>query len=159
MEIVVPGTAKEFDKLFRQSYSNGLPTYYRLSEYSNDESLDVGFGKVLPLYGTGSRFTILGSGPALSCIEKAGLLSDESVNVLYCITVAPLDMYTIGNSAPNGKLMIVESYYSAIFPEIVNSLDVKVVSVCPSKEFVEVGFDLEKAMVNKIHNIIRRLRW
>ena len=32
MEIVLPGTAKEFDILFRESYANGHPTYYRLSE-------------------------------------------------------------------------------------------------------------------------------
>ena len=30
MQIVVPGTASEFDTLFRESYANGSPTYYRI---------------------------------------------------------------------------------------------------------------------------------
>src|SRR5579883_3524956 len=35
MQIVVPGTALEFESLFRQSYANGAPTYYRLSTRTN----------------------------------------------------------------------------------------------------------------------------
>src|SRR3989338_740432 len=31
VEIVVPGSAPEFDSLFKQSYDNGHPTYFRLS--------------------------------------------------------------------------------------------------------------------------------
>src|SRR5256885_3472118 len=31
MQIVVPGNAGEFDRLFREAYANGCPTYYRLS--------------------------------------------------------------------------------------------------------------------------------
>jgi transketolase len=45
MEIVVAGHADEFDKLFKQSYNNRNPTYYRLSDYSNNIDRDVKFGK------------------------------------------------------------------------------------------------------------------
>jgi transketolase len=45
IEIVIPGTAKEFDILFRNSYSNGNSTYYRLSENSNLDSINIKFGK------------------------------------------------------------------------------------------------------------------
>ena len=38
MEIILPGTAEEFDKLFRQSYANGNPTYFRLSEKQNSKN-------------------------------------------------------------------------------------------------------------------------
>src|SRR2546421_10066845 len=31
MQIVVPGTAGEFDRLFRETYDNGSATYYRLA--------------------------------------------------------------------------------------------------------------------------------
>src|SRR5579883_267581 len=36
MQILVPGTAREFDTLFRQSYANGSPTYYRMSATVNN---------------------------------------------------------------------------------------------------------------------------
>jgi transketolase len=45
MEIVLPGTAEEFDCLFNQVYDDGRPTYFRLSEQSNKESHVVKFGE------------------------------------------------------------------------------------------------------------------
>src|SRR3990167_9882491 len=45
MEIVVPGTAEEFDTLFKESYNNGNITYFRLSERKNQTEVKVKFGK------------------------------------------------------------------------------------------------------------------
>jgi len=45
MQIIVPGTSKEFDTLFNSCYNNGSPTYYRLSERENKVSPIVEFGK------------------------------------------------------------------------------------------------------------------
>jgi transketolase len=45
MEIIVPGTSHEFDLLLKQTYNDGKPTYFRLSEYENEKSYDVEFGK------------------------------------------------------------------------------------------------------------------
>jgi transketolase len=159
MQIVVPGTAKEFDILFQQSYDNGQPAYYRLSEYSNDESYDVGFGCVLPLSQTGTRFTMLVAGPAYGYIKE--LLSVNSgINVLYCTTIAPLDLETIGKHIVNNKLMIVEPYYSTILPEIVNAFpNVETVSVAHDKKFVSVGFDPKTDIVKKVVYNIQRLKW
>ena len=47
MQIVVPGTAGEFDTLFRESYANGFPTYYRLSVKSNPVEYPVRFGEMV----------------------------------------------------------------------------------------------------------------
>src|SRR5437667_11431677 len=46
MQIVVPGTAAEFDRLFRETYANGSPTYYRLSATTNPVDYPVHFGKL-----------------------------------------------------------------------------------------------------------------
>src|ERR1051326_5034495 len=35
MQIVVPGTAGEFDRLFCEAYANGSPTYFRLDATNN----------------------------------------------------------------------------------------------------------------------------
>jgi transketolase len=45
MEIVLPRTASEYDRLFRAAYANGHPTYFRLSGQSNPQSFDVEFGR------------------------------------------------------------------------------------------------------------------
>jgi len=159
MQIVVPGHPKEFDILFKQSYSNGQPTYYRLSECQNIDSFDVDFGCVLPLRQTGTRFTMLVTGPAYGYIKD--LLSVNSgINVLYCTTVAPLDLETIRKHIVNNKLMVVEPYYSAILPEIANAFpSVETISIAHDKKFVDVGFDEQTDIVKKVVFQMRRLRW
>ena len=161
MQIVVPGTAKEFDSLFKQSYDNQRPTYYRLSECVNDNSLDVTFGDVLPIYGTGSRFTVLAVGPALSYVERSGLLYDPNIKVLYCNTVKPFSAHDVGPYIESNKLLVVEPYYSSgITEKIINTFPgLSIVSITPARVFVNVGFDLEKVMIAKILNRVRSLRW
>jgi len=161
MQIAVPGTAKEFDSLFKQSYDNQQPTYYRLSEHVNDNSLDVNFGDVLPIYGNGSRFTVLVVGPALSYVERSGLLYDPNIKVLYCNTVKPFSAHDIGTHIESNKLLVVEPYYSSgITEKIINTFPgLFVVSIAPARVFVNVGFDLEKVMIAKILNRVRSLRW
>src|SRR3989338_7811842 len=64
MEIVVPGTADEFDALFRQSYGDGHPTYFRLSERGNTENRKVTFGKATVIK-KGKKATAIAVGPIL----------------------------------------------------------------------------------------------
>jgi transketolase len=159
MQIVVPGSAKEFDILFKESYNNGLPTYFRLCEHTNGDNLNVKFGEVLPLHGTGTRFTMLITGPAFDYVKITGYMG-SGIKVLYCTTPVPLDLYTIGRNIESNRLMIVEPYYSAMLPEIVNAFPgLEVISVTPDKAFVDVGFDQEKDMVNRIIWNVRRLKW
>src|SRR3989338_10790641 len=44
MEVILPGTAQEFDTLFKAAYADGKPTYFRISERENTESRAVVFG-------------------------------------------------------------------------------------------------------------------
>ena len=70
MEIIVPGTSKEFHKLFMESYDNKNPTYFRLSEYENEESYDVNFGKGV-LVKKGKNATIICFGNTLQSTLEA----------------------------------------------------------------------------------------
>ena len=88
MEIIIPGTAKEFDLLFRQSYANGNPTYYRLSEKENSQSFDVKFGKA-QIVKKGNIATIIAVGPTLQTVMDA--CAGIDVTILYYSTVIPFD--------------------------------------------------------------------
>jgi transketolase len=109
MEIVVPGTAQEFDLLFREAYSNGNPTYYRLSERENEESRQVGFGKASVIR-TGSSATVIAVGPVLTTVLEG--VSDLNVTVLYYTTVSPFDRETLRQNTASGKVLLVEPFYS-----------------------------------------------
>jgi transketolase len=110
MEIVVPGTATEFDALFQQAYANGHPTYYRLSERENLSSQPVKFGQANVLK-RGSLATVVAVGPTLDYILSA--VEDIDVGVIYYTTIAPFDYSTLReNLASSGKVLLVEPFYS-----------------------------------------------
>lgn len=108
MEIVLPGTAAEFDALFKESYDNGRPTYFRLSASENGESRAVHFGKALAVQ-TGTRATVIAVGPMLQAALEA--CRGVDVTLLYYTTVAPFDAETLKNNCPSGKVLLCEPYY------------------------------------------------
>jgi transketolase len=108
MQIVVPGTASEFDRLFRVAYANGSPTYYRMSTDTNSVEYPIEFGK-LTVVKEGRQATVIAVGPTLSRVLSA--VSDLDVCVLYCTTVAPFDADTLQATCQGNSIILVEPYY------------------------------------------------
>ncbi len=116
LEIVYPASEKEFDLLFRQTYANGHPTYFRLPEKKHalkfkDE--EIIFGKIIKVR-EGTDLTIIALGPQL---QNALLASEElsrqgiEAEILYSHTIKPLDHETIIKSiAKTKKVLIVEEH-------------------------------------------------
>lgn len=112
IEIVLPGTPAEFDQLFKQSYADGHPTYFRISERSNVESHDVEFGKA-KVVKKGSRATVIAVGPMLERVQKA--CADLDVTILYYTTLRPFDIKTLRAHIAGDTLIVCEPYYSGAF--------------------------------------------
>lgn len=108
MQIVVPGTAGEFEQLFRQAYANGAPTYYRLGVRSNVEERNVDFGKLLTIK-RGKRATVVVVGPLLEATVET--VAGMDVTVLYCTTIAPFDGETLRQECTGGRVVLIEPYY------------------------------------------------
>lgn len=108
MQIVIPGTAKEFDKLYRDEYNNGMPTYFRLSDRVNSVEQDVAFGHA-NVVKEGKKATILAVGPMLTPVLDA--VSDLDVTVLYYTTVAPFDANALCQNYNDGPILLCEPYY------------------------------------------------
>lgn len=108
MEIVVPGTPEEFHTLFKESYSDGSPTYFRLSERGNKESVKVKFGKATVIK-KGKKATVIAVGPILKNVLEA--TKKEDVTVLYYTTLAPFDSETLKKNTASNKILVCEPYY------------------------------------------------
>jgi len=108
MEIAVPGTPAEFDTLFRQSYNDGHPTYFRLSERANAESHNVTFGKA-NVVEKGKKATVIAVGPILKNVLEA--TEGEDVTVLYYTTLFPFDSKTLKDNLVGDRVLICEPYY------------------------------------------------
>lgn len=120
MEIVLPGTSKEFDLLFKESYANGNPTYFRLSEKQNSKSYNVKLGQA-EIIKRGKLATIIAVGPML---ELAIMAADGlDVTILYYTAVIPFDKKTLKENSESGKILLCEPYYKgALLPEIMETL-------------------------------------
>jgi transketolase len=123
MEIVVAGSASEFDSLFKQSYNNGNPTYYRLSETPNVNTITVGtFGKG-NIIKTGKKATIVVVGNLLDKVIDSAW--DKDVTILYYTTLSPFDYELLINTLQSNKILICEPYYSgALTHEIMSNVKI-----------------------------------
>lgn len=128
MSIVVPGSAREFDILFKESYYNGKPNYYRLSEDSNNSDQNVNFGKGC-LVKKGNKASIIVVGPMLQPVLEA--CSDLDVNILYYTTIYPFDHELLQSIIlSDEKVVIIEPYYSgSITFDVLTSLENKNVNI------------------------------
>ncbi len=109
MQIIVPGSAAEFDTLFHQSYANGSPTYYRMSATVNAQDRDVQFARMSVIKQC-AQATVIAVGPMLDRVLEA--VGDKDLTVLYCTTVAPFDAETLRARCPTGDIILVEPYYA-----------------------------------------------
>lgn len=108
-EFVAPGTAKQFMQLFDQSYRNGNPTFFRVSDHPNVEyDVDVTFGKANVIQ-TGTKATVIAVSVMLDEVMK--VCKDKDVTVLYYTTLEPFDMETLEQNCPSGKILVVEPEY------------------------------------------------
>lgn len=129
MQIVVPGTSQEFDRLFRETYDNGRPTYFRLGIASNASDQPVSFGK-LHIVQCGSAATIIAVGPMLEATLSA--VEGMDVTVLYCTTLAPFDSETLRAIWKGENIVLVEPYYAgALVPAICEAMRPEPVSILP----------------------------
>ena len=108
MQVIAPGHPSEFDALFRHTYANGAPTYFRMSERSNESPKNVIFGEAAVVQ-SGGEATIAVVGPLLGPVVHA--VSGMDVTVLYYTTLSPFDGATLAANCPRGKLVVVEPFY------------------------------------------------
>ena len=108
MEIVIPGTSDEFDTLFKETYNNNNPTYFRLSEHENKQSNSVKFGKANVIK-KGNLATIIVIGPLLDFVIEA--VKKIDITILYYTTISPFDGETLFANATTEKIIVCEPYY------------------------------------------------
>ena len=108
-QIIVPGTAEEFRKLYLETYNNNCPTYIRTSREQNSKSYPVRFGKA-NMIKTGSELTIIAVGNMLQMVLDA--VGDLDVTILYYTTVQPFDAELFkAYKGKNNKVLLCEPYY------------------------------------------------
>lgn len=92
MQIISPAAPQEFDILFRETYSNGFPTYFRLPNNTHHIKTYPKFGEIEKLK-EGKDATVIVTGPQLqNAFDAISDLEQEKItcDLIYLTTIKPL---------------------------------------------------------------------
>jgi transketolase len=110
MSIICPGTAIEFDTLFKEGFRKEGPKYFRLSEVQNEQIYDVRLGQANVVQ-QGRAGLVIAVGPMLSKVMQACAGLDASI--IYYTSIAPFDGEVLKHlQNPTGRIVVCEPYYS-----------------------------------------------
>jgi transketolase len=153
-QIIVPGNSFEFDLLFKQTYRNKFPTYFRLSNTENIKSFKVKFGKGYQIK-KGKKATLIICGPVLNFVDK--IIEKFDINVIYYTTIFPFDKKILEKNIINSdkKIIIIEPFYSGAIINEINNLKKKysllISSVSVPLKFIK-NYGLKEKMDKKYFN-------
>lgn len=112
IEILIPGTPKEFEILFKQCCMNGKLSYFRMVDHCNKTKVDIEYGKAKVLK-KGSRGTVIAFADVLDATIDA--CKNLDVTLLYYTTASPFDLMTLKDNIENNKIFICEPFYHGTF--------------------------------------------
>jgi transketolase len=136
VEFIAPGNASEFMQLFNQTYRNGHPTFFRISDHPNvNAGFGVEFGKAV-LVKKGDGPTIIAVSIMLD--EVMRIYEDQDVTILYYTTLEPFDKQTLAENCLSGEVIVYE-------PEYAGSLDYDIIGALEGRavKITHVGFPRE----------------
>lgn len=148
IEIMYPASNVEFNALFKQTYSNGKPSYFRIPEYQHNVTFtheQIKFGKGIKVK-EGNDLTIIAVGPQLtSAMEAVPLLESQGISseILYLHTIKPFDQELVNQSLQKTKRCLVieeHSMYGGVYDDVLrfstNLNDVKYSSLNIGDKFI-----------------------
>jgi transketolase len=116
--VVLPGSPAEFNKLFKETYTNGLINYFRLPDNAHgvefkDEDIHFGRG-ICVREGSDATIAVIGS-QLRNALLAADKLATQgvSVEVLYFHTIKPFDFALVRTSVAKTKRLLTVEELSA----------------------------------------------
>lgn len=116
--VVLPGSPLEFNKLFKETYTNGLINYFRLPDKAHGVEFkdeDIQFGRGIRVReGSDATIAVIGS-QLRNALLAADKLSAQgvSVEVLYFHTIKPFDFEIVRASVTKTKRLLTVEELSA----------------------------------------------
>jgi transketolase len=120
MNIIVPGSDKDFDVLFHNTYSEPNAKYFRLAEIGHSLEIPVVFGHGEKIR-DGTKGVVVAIGPMLERVINA--CANIDVTILYYTTLAPFDSELLFATTKNNKVAIIEPFYEGTMAyDVISSL-------------------------------------
>lgn len=124
MEVMQPGSNREFAELLTARYASGNPNYLRIAGDEHGLQLPVEFGKgQIILSHEKAILTLITAGPLLKNVLAA--CADLPVNLLYFHTIKPLDAALVQQYRHSRMLVVHDAFglFEAVAPIAGNSVE------------------------------------
>jgi transketolase len=116
-QICIPGHSDEFEQQLRKYYRNSFPTYYRLSEVSNEMPF-IGDNQSVYRIEGGQKATIIAVGPYLQkALDSVG---NEGYEILYINEISSQTTIELGELISNNKIFLIEPFYEGTLNRMIS---------------------------------------
>jgi transketolase len=162
MDVFEPGAASEFEQLFKQSWGNGNPKYFRLSNYSHSQNIDVQLNKINIVRESKNNKYVFVTGHLLDDV-----LQDPEIGVLYVSTLSNISADSFNDVSKlfntTSKIFSVENHFinGGLGDLISSTFNVAVTRIgLPNKFITEYGSyeDLRLAAGMDTKTILEKLQ-
>ena len=127
IEFIAPGTPEQMESLLRQTFYNGRPTFFRMSDYCNINKVMVNYKKA-EVIKTGTKATVLAVSTMLDTVITA--CEGLNVSILYYTTLSPFDSDTLVEQSLSNNFLICEpEQEGTITYDVVKAFEGKPVSI------------------------------
>ena len=110
MDVYEPGSASEFEQLFAQSWGNGNPKYFRLSNHSHNQDLIVKSNEINIIQKSKNNKYVFVTGHLLDDV-----LHDEEIGIFYVSTLSNISLESINEISKifnnESKIFSVENHF------------------------------------------------
>lgn len=117
-EVLTPATPGQFTYLFKTCAQNGVPSYFRMTDYCNKNEIHVDFGKA-KLIKQGKMGTVVVWAEMLDAV--IGACSNLDVSILYFTSVVPFDYEALSRYVDK-KLVLCHPFYEGTFSDDIQKI-------------------------------------
>jgi transketolase len=162
MDVFEPGNSSEFEQLFKQSWGNGNPKYFRLSNHSHSQNIAVQANKINIIRESKNNKYVFVTGHLLDDV-----LQDDSIGILYVSTLSNISAESIDAVSKlfnnESKIFSVENHFitGGLGDLISSTFNVAVTRIgLPNKFITEYGSydDLRIAAGMDTNTILNKLQ-
>jgi transketolase len=162
MDVYEPGSASEFEQLFKQSWANGNPKYFRLSNHSHTQDLVVKSNEINIIQKSKNNKYVFVTGHLLDDV-----LRDEEIGIFYVSTLSNISTESINEISKvfnsDSKIFSVENHFitGGLGDLISSTFNVAVTRIGIQNKFItEYGSydDLRQASGMDTNTILNKLQ-
>lgn len=162
MDVYEPGSASEFEQLFNQSWANGNPKYFRLSNHSHTQDLIVKSDEINIIQKSKNNKYVFVTGHLLDDV-----LHDEEIGIFYVSTLSNISTESINEISKvfnsDSKIFSVENHFitGGLGDLISSTFNIAVTRIGIQNKFItEYGTydDLRQASGMDTNTILNKLK-